>query len=1038
MPLYTSNFDSETSGSIATGWVAKTGTWAVGTTLPISGAQSFACTSKGSGDTAIYTGAGAIADTIFETAQELAQINQTCAYYMGVRFDTAAANGYLFAFENTGTAGAFQIKFYKKVSGSFTTLNTPTTVLTGAAIGDILHAEVKVVGTAFEVRLWLNGAAKPTSATASFTDSTHSAAGYPALYFGNTTSQSISVDDVIADSAGAAATATLSGGATTGTVGVASPNFTVTLSASSGASTTITLSDSSGGGTFTPASLVITAGNTSGTFTYTAGSTGNKTLSITPNNGYTAAGSPVSFNASAASATSVTLSGATSGTVGVGTTLTATLNGPAGSTTNVTFADSNTGTFSPNPVVISTGGTSGTTTFTPTLGGTHNVTISSSPVLTYVGNPLGFTASAGPVSVATSDSNWFWAPYVWDTVGGSKRSNCCGAYCYLSFTGTSVAINIDVSVFVANSVAAGRYPTVRSSIDTAQTTVTQLTSSTVSISYTGLAAGTHTVRVWFDGAYLSPSPDDRWVTPINALVISGATIDAGASTVAYTPRSKRMIVFSDSTGEGQFSLATGGTATHPTSNSGYGSWVPAVALAFDAEYGQVCYGGQAYDGGGVGGVPAMWGGTNAGSYQYYSSGRSRLVGGVFSPAPDYLVIALGENGAGSTTAGHVQTTITSLRTACGGVGSATKVYVVVPFSQNANATIVTNGYNNYVAAVPGDTNTFLVNLGASWKTGLDVHSGGSSTEQAVDNLHPRQTWNAKLSAALVQKMQANITGIGAGTYPAASVVLTGNSYGPTGAEYTGTVTQPSASNVRSGISYGAGGTALTGTVTLPTAAQVQSGVQFGAGGTQYTGTYAGGGGGTYPTASQVLTGISYGPTGADYTGNITLPAASSVISGTSYGPSSGTNGTVTLPVVANVISGISYGAAGTQYTGTSAMPSVGDVRSGTGYGAGGTQYSGTLSLPAVGDVRSGTQYGTAGTQYTGTLSVGLADQWDSVIEGSMTARQLMRVMSAVLVGRVAGIDANAPVFRSADNSKPRVTAVTDASGNRVAITLDVS
>lgn len=975
--LYSSNFDSESAGSIATGWEAKTGTWTVGTVAVVSGSQSFACTSKGSGDLAVYTGAAATADASFTTAQKLVQINQTCSYYMGLRFSSDGQSGYLFALENTGTSGSFQVRLYKRVGGAYTPLNTSATLLTGAAIGDILHAEVSCIGSTMEARLWLNGASRPSTASYSFTDTAITTDGYPALYFGNTTSQSISVDDVIFSDNSSGLTAAVTGGATSGVVGTPTPNFTVTLSASSGTNTTVTLSDGGGGGTFTPSSLVINAGSTTGTFTYTAGTTGSKTLTFSADNSYTTAGSPVSFTASAANATSVTLSGATSGTTGVGVTLTATLNGPAGATTNVTFADSNTGTFSPNPVVINAGGTSGTTTFTPTVSGSHSVTITNNQSLTQSGSPLAFTASAGPVSVATSDANWFWAPYVWDTVGANKRSNNCGAYCYLSFTGTSVAINIDVSVFVSNAVAAGRYPTVRSSIDTGPTTVAQLTSSTVSISYSGLSAGTHTVRVWFDGAYLSPSPDDRWVTPINALVITGATIDAGESTVAYTPRSKRMIIFGDSITEGQFSL---GSAVHPTGSSGYGSWAPAVALAFDAEYGQIGFGGQAYDGGGVGGVPAMWGGTNVGSYQYYSSGRSRLVGGVFSPAPDYLVINLGENGAGSTTAGHVQTTTSNLRTACGGVGSATKIYVVVPFSQNANVTVVANGYNNYIAANPTDTNTFLINLGTSWKTGLDVHSGGSATEQAVDNLHPRQTWNAKLSAAVVQKMQATITGSGAGTYPAASNVLTGVNYGPTGADYTGTVSLPTVAQVLSGIGFGASG-ALSGTVALP-------------------------------SASQVLSGVNFGP-GSATAGNVTLPTAGQVVSGATFGASGATSGTVTLPSASSVISG-------------------------TSYGSGGTQFSGNVTLPTAAQVQSGVTFGASGTQYTGTLAAGGADQWDSVIEGSITARQMMRAMGAVLLGKASGAASNTPVFRAADDSKPRVSAITDASGNRTSVTVDYS
>jgi hypothetical protein len=49
-------------------------------------------------------------------------------------------------------------------------------------------------------------------------------------------------------------------------------------------------------------------------------------------------------------------------------------------------------------------------------------------------------------------------------------------------------------------------------------------------------------------------------------------------------------------------------------------------------------------------------------------------------------------------------------------------------------------------------------------------------------------------------------------YPAVGDVDAGTNYGPTGAEYTGTLVQPSVGNVLSGVNYGAGGTEFTGTL----------------------------------------------------------------------------------------------------------------------------------------------------------------------------------------------------------------------------------
>lgn len=61
---------------------------------------------------------------------------------------------------------------------------------------------------------------------------------------------------------------------------------------------------------------------------------------------------------------------------------------------------------------------------------------------------------------------------------------------------------------------------------------------------------------------------------------------------------------------------------------------------------------------------------------------------------------------------------------------------------------------------------------------------------------------------------------------------------------------------------------------------------------------------------------------------------------------------------------------------------------------------------------------------------------DNGIETGWTPRQIMRIMAAALAGKVSGSDANAPAFRSVTDSKARITATTDADGNRLSVSLD--
>ena len=83
------------------------------------------------------------------------------------------------------------------------------------------------------------------------------------------------------DSVGAAATSVTISGPSSGTVGVASTNFTASLNGVSATDVVVTPSDAGAGGTFTPTTVTITAGSTTGTFTYTAASTGTKTITAT-------------------------------------------------------------------------------------------------------------------------------------------------------------------------------------------------------------------------------------------------------------------------------------------------------------------------------------------------------------------------------------------------------------------------------------------------------------------------------------------------------------------------------------------------------------------------------------------------------------------------------------------------------------------------------------------------------------------------------------------------------------------------------------
>lgn len=96
-----------------------------------------------------------------------------------------------------------------------------------------------------------------------------------------------------------AASAVSMAGPTSGVVSVASSNFTLSIAGVITGTVRATPSDSGGGGTFTPAFRDLLTGTASGTFTYTPGSTGAKTISIT-NNGGLANPSNITYTVAAA------------------------------------------------------------------------------------------------------------------------------------------------------------------------------------------------------------------------------------------------------------------------------------------------------------------------------------------------------------------------------------------------------------------------------------------------------------------------------------------------------------------------------------------------------------------------------------------------------------------------------------------------------------------------------------------------------------------------------------------------------------------
>lgn len=141
--------------------------------------------------------------------------------------------------------------------------------------------------------------------------------------------------------------------------------------------------------------------------------------------------------------------------------------------------------------------------------------------------------------------------------------------------------------------------------------------------------------------------------------------------------------------------------------------------------------------------------------------------------------------------------------------------------------------------------------------------------------------------------------------------------------------------------------------------------------------------------------------------------------------------TATINGVASVTSNVfAARAAAATITGT-ATPTASLVAKGWGIAA----ITGTASV-------SGTRYATGRLEAEITPFTELSPQslasavWAQALEAGYTAEEMMRVMAAAMAGEVSGAGTSTIVIRDIADTKARITATVDGSGNRTAVTLD--
>jgi hypothetical protein len=315
------------------------------------------------------------------------------------------------------------------------------------------------------------------------------------------------------------------------------------------------------------------------------------------------------------------------------------------------------------------------------------------------------------------------SPENWTNSGSSYALTINeGAYFKLNFTGTSFALNVDLSAL--NGYGAGYYPTLKWQVDGGTAVRRQCLSSDTSISIsTGLADATHSLVVWLDGMDESTNTN-RWAAGLSGLKITGLVVDTGKTITAATNYTRNMIVFSDSIGSGSVALGSVSGGNYSIVQSASIGWAALLAANYQLEYCNVSFCGQGFETG-IQGVPAV-----TSSYNLKMSGVSRT----FSTSYSIAIVQFGTNG-GLSAGSVLQGLLENIRTA---LGTATKIYLIQPLNQNAVATIAA-GYASYVAAHPTDTNIAKIDLGS---TGASL-----VTDNSYDGVHPNAAGYALIASA---------------------------------------------------------------------------------------------------------------------------------------------------------------------------------------------------------------------------------------------------------------------------------------------------
>ncbi|MCX6879428.1 MAG: hypothetical protein NTW21_37340 [Verrucomicrobia bacterium] len=306
--------------------------------------------------------------------------------------------------------------------------------------------------------------------------------------------------------------------------------------------------------------------------------------------------------------------------------------------------------------------------------------------------------------VSVSDKNILngLSPYNWVCKSNYVSSAICGASLTVSFQGTKqVSIQVDTEHINKATAAAKRYPIIAWSVNGGTFQSHQLAADEKDIL---LASNTANPAISLYIKGMSPF-EDRFNgdAPGTALKITGFSVDKGGATKAATLPAGIWLNIGDSIMSGDCAAYTASQGRPANdlwaeSDDGQASYGYLLAKHYGYRESRIATGGYNW-GGGLGNLPDL-----ATLIDQRTSTIKRIDGEKLKPAPDVVLVNLGENGVPADAA-----VIASLRKIRSRTGQKTRIILMIPISGKGRAEI-TRAFNSYVDS-DKDRDIHLVDLG---------------------------------------------------------------------------------------------------------------------------------------------------------------------------------------------------------------------------------------------------------------------------------------------------------------------------------------